>query len=192
MKVILTAIGIFISAFLEYIFPPYFGDTAMLMGYFMAGRGDIPLWVAIVSSLLGSIAGALSAYFIGFRLGTSYFFLKSKWVTKRVERLHGWYNRFGGKLLIINRFLPGLRGVFLYAAGMGRLRFLEVAIYSTVSNVLWLFLIGYVGLHVGTNWEDVKRAFVAYTRTLGVLFTIIFFMIVARRIYTFIKESKAH
>ncbi len=190
MKAILIAIGIFVSAFLEYIFPPYFGDTAILMGYFLAGRGDIPLWLAAAASLAGSIAGALTAYYIGYRLGNAYFFLRSKWVARRVEKLHGWYGRFGGKLLVINRFLPGLRGVFLYSAGMGRLRFIEVLIYSTISNIAWLILIGYVGLNVGTNWEDVKRIFTAYTRTLGILFMIAFIIIIARRIYIYRKESQ--
>ena len=191
MKVFFIAIGIFISAFLEYIFPPYFGDTAMLAGYFMAGRGDIPLWVAAMSSLAGSITGALAAYYIGLRLGSSYFFLKSGWVKRRVERLQEWYARFGGKLLIINRFLPGMRGIFLYAAGMGKLRFRSVVIYSTISNILWLMLIGYVGSNIGTNWEDVKKVFAAYTRTLGILFTVIFIVILAMRIYRVRKESKA-
>ncbi len=190
MKAIFIAIGIFVSAFLEYIFPPYFGDTAILMGYFMAGRGDIPLWLAASASLAGSIAGALTAYFIGYRIGSAYFFLRSKWVARRVEKLHGWYQRFGGKLLVINRFLPGLRGVFLYSAGIGRLRFIEVLIYSTISNIVWLILIGYVGLNVGTNWEDVKRVFTTYTRTLGILFLIAFLIIIARRIYIYGKESK--
>ncbi len=181
---------IFISAFLEYLFPPYWGDTFILWGFFKAGRGDISLIAAILSSFAGSVIGSFVSYYIGYKVGTSYFLLRSRWVSRRIERLQGWYERFGGKLLIINRFLPGLRGIFLYTAGMGRLKFSEVAIYSTISNLLWLFLIGTVGLSVGTNWEDVKRVFEGYTKILGILFITAFLVIMIRRIYLMRKESK--
>jgi membrane protein DedA with SNARE-associated domain len=183
------AFTIFISAFLEYLIPPYPGDTAVLLGFFLAGRGDISLIAAILSSFVGSVIGSFVSYYIGYKAGTSYFLLRSKWVAKRIERLQGWYERFGGKLLIINRFLPGLRGIFLYTAGMGRLKFSEVAIYSTISNILWLLLIGIVGLSVGTNWEDVKRVFEGYTKVLGILFIAVFLIIMIRRIYLMRKES---
>jgi membrane protein DedA with SNARE-associated domain len=181
---------IFLSAFLEYIIPPYPGDTAILAGYFMAGRGDISLTAAILSSFLGSMAGSFMAYYIGYKAGTSYFLLRSRWVARRIERLQKWYERFGGKLLIINRFLPGLRGIFLYTAGMGRLSFMEVAIYSTISNILWLILIGFVGMSLGTNWEDVKKIFEGYTKILGVLFIAVFLIIVVRRLILIRRESR--
>ncbi|MEW5807130.1 MAG: DedA family protein [Acidobacteriota bacterium] len=191
MQAIITALSVFASAFLEYIFFPYPGDTVMLLGYFLAGRGNIPLWLCIISSFSGSVAGAFTSYYIGYRMGTSYFFLRYRWVARRVERLQKYYERFGGRLLLINRFLPGLRGVFLYAAGMGRLRFFEVALYSTISNILWLILIGFLGLSVGTNWEDVRRVFKAYTGTLGIIFSAIFIVIIIRRLYKLWKEAKA-
>ncbi len=190
MKILLAALTIFISAFLEYIIPPYPGDTAILLGYFMAGRGDVPFLVVILASFCGSVIGSFASYYIGYRIGSSYFLLRSRWVARRIERLQGWYKRFGGKLLIINRFLPGLRGIFLYTAGMGRLNFCEVAIYSTISNILWLFLIGYVGLSVGTKWEDVKQLFEGYTKILGIIFIVAFLLIIIRRIYLIRRESK--
>ena len=73
---------------------------------------------------------------------------------------------------------------------MGRLRFAEVAIYSTISNILWLLLIGIVGLSVGTNWEDVKRVFEGYTKILGILFIAAFLIIMIRRIYLMRKGSR--
>lgn len=71
------------------------------------------------------------------------------------------------------------------------MRFVEVAIYSTISNILWLLLIGIVGLSIGTKWEDVKRVFEGYTKMLGVLFIALFLIILIRRIYLMRKESKS-
>ena len=156
-----------VVAWLEYVFPPAPGDSVMLLACFLAGAGSLPRLGTIGACLGGSVLGAFTAYLLGRRLGHSYFFLRSAWARHELERLERGFARFGARLLAVNRFLPGIRGVFLYGAGIGGVPFREVALYSTVSNVLWVLLIAWAGTSLGSSWEDVQRIFSRYVWVIG-------------------------
>jgi len=167
-------------AWLEYVFPPAPGDSIMLFACFLAGAGALSLPATLAACLGGSIAGALTAYAIGARLGRSYFFLRSRWARAELERLERGFARFGAPMLLVNRFLPGVRGVFLYAAGIGRLPWRAVLVHSTVSNVFWIALIAWGGIHLGSSWEEVQVVFRRYVWGIAIGMTIYFVFRIAR------------
>ena len=149
-------------AWLEYVFPPSPGDSTMLFAFFLAGRGTMSLPAVAAAALSGSVLGAMTAYAIGARLGRSYFFLRSAWARAELARIERWYARHGARFLLINRFLPGVRGFFLYAAGITRLGAGAVLIHSTVSNLLWILLLAWGGTSLGSPWEEVRVVFRRY------------------------------
>ena len=155
-------------AWLEYVFPPAPGDSVMLLACFLAGAGSLPKAGTIAACLLGSVLGSFTAYWFGLRLGHSYFFLRSAWARHELERLERGFARFGARLLAVNRFLPGIRGVFLYGAGIGGVPFRDVALYATFSNVLWVLLIAWAGTSLGSSWEEVERIFRRYVWAIGI------------------------
>ena len=159
-------------AWLEYVFPPVPGDSTMLLACFLAGTGVLPLAATVFACFAGSTIGALTSYAVGARLGRSYFFLRSSWARHELERLERGFGRFGARLLAVNRFLPGIRGVFLYGAGIGRVPFRDVALYATLSNVLWVMLIAWAGTSLGSSWEEVSRIFRRYVWAIGILTTV--------------------
>ena len=167
-------------AWLEYVFPPAPGDSIMLFACFLAGVGTLSMPATLAACLGGSIAGALTAYAIGARLGRSYFFLRSRWARAELERLERGFARFGTRMLLINRFLPGVRGVFLYAAGIGRLPWRAVLVHSTLSNILWVALIAWGGVRLGSSWEEVEVVFRRYVWAIAIGMTVYFVFRIAR------------
>ncbi len=161
-----------LMAWLEYIFPPVPGDSTMLFACFFAGTGALPLTAVVLACLCGSVAGAASAYGIGARLGRSYFFLRSEWARAELQRLEGGFARYGARLLAVNRFIPGLRGFFLYGAGIARLGWRPVLIHSTLSNVLWVGLIAWGGTSLGSSWEEVRVVFRRYVWGIAIFLTL--------------------
>ncbi len=161
-----------LMACLEYIVPPVPGDSTMLFACFLAGTGALPWSAAILACFGGSVAGAAAAYAIGARLGRSYFFLRSDWAREELARLEKGYRKYGAPLLTINRFLPGVRAVFLYGAGIGRLGWRPVMIYSTVSNALWVGLIAWGGASLGATWDEVSVVFRRYVWAIAIAMTI--------------------
>ena len=79
-----------------------------------------------------------------------------------------------------NRFLPGVRGFFLYAAGIGRLGIRPTLVYSTVSNVLWVALLAWGGTSLGTTWDQVRVVFRRYVWGIAAFLTIYVILAVLR------------
>ena len=171
---------VLLLAWLEYVFPPVPGDSTMLFGFFLAATGALSMPAVTAAALCGSVLGALTAYALGARLGRSYFFLKSAWARDELAKVEGWFGRFGPRLLAINRFIPGLRGFFLYAAGIGRMDLRPVAIYSTASNVLWVGLLAWGGASLGTTWNDVREVFQRYVWGIAVFVGLYVVLTIAR------------
>jgi membrane protein DedA with SNARE-associated domain len=151
-----------LMAWAEYAFPPAPGDSTILFACFLAGTGALSLAAVAASALAGSVSGALTAWALGRRLGRSYFILRSEWARFELARLERGLWRYGPALLVANRFLPGVRGFFLYAAGIGRLGWRPVLLYSTLSNVMWIALIGWAGTGLGASWGEVRAVFRHY------------------------------
>jgi membrane protein DedA with SNARE-associated domain len=153
---------VFLLAWLEYVFPPVPGDSTMLFGFFLAGSGALSFPAVVLAALSGSVLGALTAYRLGARLGRTYFFLKSAWARDELAKVERWFGRFGPRLLAVNRFIPGVRGFFLYAAGIGRMEARGVVIYSSLSNALWVAVLAWGGTGLGSSWEEVRLVFRRY------------------------------
>ncbi|MBZ0114038.1 MAG: DedA family protein [Thermoanaerobaculia bacterium] len=151
---------ILVSAVLEYVVPPFWGDTLILLSFFLCGQGMASAPVIFGAALIGSILGAMTAFLLGKRYGLSIL----RRVTKRRGGGHGqkmqrMLERFGERALTANRFLPVVRGFSLYAAGMLRLRFWRVLFYSTLSNLGWVALLMTIGLLGAGTFEQLQSNF---------------------------------
>ncbi|HEU5181878.1 MAG TPA: DedA family protein [Candidatus Polarisedimenticolia bacterium] len=165
----------------EYLLPPLPGDTLMLFGFFLAGRGDLPLAGVAAAAMLGSMAGAYAAYVLGLRLGKSYFFIRrSRLAASVLPVLERYFERFGVGMVLVNRFLPVLRGFFLFAAGMGKMPPVATFFCATISNAAWILLIAYVGHRFGSSWSRLQGMFQSYVGVLGMI-------VLGYAAYTFIK-----
>lgn len=169
-----------VLAWLEYVFPPAPGDSTMLFAFFLAGRGTLPLPAVVTVALAGSVLGAWTAYAVGARLGRGYFLLRSEWARGELLRIEGWFARAGAWLLVVNRFLPGVRGLFLYAAGISRLGLRRTMVYSTAGNVLWVALIAWGGTSLGSTWDEVRVVFRRYVWGIAVVLLIYAVLTVVR------------
>jgi membrane protein DedA with SNARE-associated domain len=153
---------------MEYLLPPFPGDTLMLLGFFLAGHGDLPFPGVLAAALGGSMVGAEAAYRLGGKMGKSYFFLRrSRLTATALPSLERYLQRFGTGLLLVNRFLPVLRGFVLYAAGMARRPRTSTFLCANGSNLAWVLLIAWVGHRFGTSWSRLQGVFRAYTGLIG-------------------------
>ncbi|MBT4362234.1 MAG: hypothetical protein HOD11_14835, partial [Candidatus Marinimicrobia bacterium] len=109
----LVFLTVFLASYLENIFPPVPGDTILIFGAYLVGRGDLSFATAMVTTLLGSVLGFLTLYVAGYKYGRGFIYSKQQtWFSpssiKRVEVL---FEKWGYGVVLINRFLAGLRSV---------------------------------------------------------------------------------
>ncbi len=161
---------VFGSAFLEYVFPPWWGDSLVLLGFFLAAQGAASPPLVFAAAVTGSALGAAAAYGLGRRYGLA---LLRRMVRRRRSqgrrRSRELFQRFGERVLLVNRFLPVVRGAMLYGAGAMKLRFWPAFLYTNVSNLAFMALLMWVGLLTAGSWPEVLAAAKRYNQLLGLV-----------------------
>ncbi len=159
---------LFGGAFLEYVFPPFPGDTVVVAGAALTGALGWPAAPSFLAVTLGALAGSAAATGAG------------RWVGPRLERLSprqraaveslvGHLRRRGPVILVANRFVPGIRGLFFVAAGIVGLRWTTVLGWSAVSAVLWNGLLFGLGWSLGAQVERLDALVGQYAVAVGVV-----------------------
>jgi membrane protein DedA with SNARE-associated domain len=151
------------SALLEYVVPPFPGDTITLFGAVLItgyGWSGVAIFAAV---LLGSVGGSLLDYWVGLCLRARPPRENSAKRRAAVDRLVAGFERHGPLYLVINRFLPGIRALFFVAAGMSGMRLRDVLLYGALSVALWNGLIIALGAALGANLDALAAWMKRYT-----------------------------
>jgi len=160
-----------LSAFLENVFPPAPGDTITAFGAFLVGTNRLGFLGMFISTTLGSLSGFMFLFWIGRLLGRRYFIERDfgYFKAKDILRAENWFKRYGYFLILINRFLPGIRSVISIVGGISGLQVLKVALLALVSASVWNMIWISMGYTLGSNWETAKGKLVEIMTTYNVI-----------------------
>lgn len=163
--------ALLLSAFLENVIPPIPGDTVVVFSAYLVGRGVLEWWPVYLATCAGGMAGFLVMYYLGRRHGRSFFASRGGrfFSAQRAASAERWLARYGALLILVNRFLSGIRSVIAVAAGMGGMNWKKVALCGLASMVLWNGGMLYAGLLVGENWEAVMGYLQHYNRAVSLV-----------------------
>lgn len=162
-----------IAAIIEYVFPPFPGDTVILAGAVLATVGGWNLWPVLTACTAGSLLGAWFDFRLGLaaanrrdagRLGAR---LRD---TPGLDRVLAGYRRWGPAFLALNRFMPGIRALFFVAAGLARMRTGPVLAWAAVSALAWNALLLGLGAALGTNLDRLEAVARTYALVLWIIF----------------------
>lgn len=159
----------FLSSFLEYVFPPYLGDVAILLLFFLAGQGAVPVAWVFAGAFLGGVVGSAAAFVLGRRYGMGLVQRMTRQDSpESQERMRRTFQRYGEPILLINRFLPVLRSLLLYGAGALHLRYYRSILFSAISGLAWTTLLMAAGVWTAGSWEQIQQRFAATNQALGI------------------------
>lgn len=165
-------VTLFLIAYGENVVPPIPGDLVVVFGGYLAGVGQLNVWLVVLISTVGGALGFMSMYAVGYRLGDAVLDPdRLTWLPQeQVDKAQRWLQRWGYGVVAANRFLSGARSVISLTVGMARMSPARTAGYATLSAALWCSLIIYAGYKVGENWRVVAVYLQAYGRfVLGAL-----------------------
>ncbi|RMH37753.1 MAG: DedA family protein [Deltaproteobacteria bacterium] len=145
------------SAAVEYVFPPFPGDTVTLFGAILISARGWSFWAVYAAAVVGSVAGGL----VAFRVGGAIARRRGADAARAVDRLVARFRRHGPWYLAVNRFVPGVRGLFFVAAGMAGMTWRQVVGYGALSAAAWNALVIAAGSAVGANLDRLQ----AWART---------------------------
>jgi membrane-associated protein len=142
-----------------------FAECGLLVGFFLPGdsllftaglyieRGSIatPLWLMCVLLSVCAFLGNVSGYWIGAKAGPALFNKPDSRLFKQehVTRTHEFFERYGGRAIILGRFVPIVRTFITAIAGVGRMEPKKYFGYSAIGGVLWASGVTILGYALG-------------------------------------------
>ena len=116
------------------------GDSLLFVAGAFAARGDMDVSLIIVLLSVAAIAGDAVNYAVGRYFGDKVFSWEdSRWFNKRLfDKTHAFYERHGGKTIVIARFLPFLRTFAPFVAGAANMTYSRFALYNVGGGIFWV------------------------------------------------------
>ncbi len=151
--IIFCETGLVITPFLP-------GDSLLFAVGALAATGALDANWSFVLLSIAAIAGDTVNYWAGYLVGPKVFHKEqSRFLNKQhLERTHQFYEKYGGKTIIIARFVPIIRTFAPFVAGIGRMTYARFLLYNVVGGIVWIASFVYAGYFFG-NIPVVKRNF---------------------------------
>lgn len=154
---------VFIVVFCEtgLVVTPLLPGDSLLFGLgALAAIGDLHVaWLFVLLSI-AAIAGDTVNYFIGKYVGPKVFHQETSRFFKKeyMERTHQFYEKYGGKTIVIARFMPIIRTFAPFVAGIGSMTYSKFIIYNVLGGIAWVAVFIFGGYYFG-NLPVVKNNF---------------------------------
>jgi membrane-associated protein len=154
---------LFLIVFLEtglVVTPLLPGDSLLFAAGSFAGLGILRLWPLFFLLCAAAVLGDTVNYAIGARLGPQVFqYSRSRFFNpEHLKRTHAFYETYGGKTIIIARFVPIVRTFAPFVAGIGKMSYAHFLGFNLIGGVLWVSVCLFSGYFFG-NLPFVKQNF---------------------------------
>ncbi|MDN3510044.1 MAG: DedA family protein [Candidatus Jettenia sp. CY-1] len=136
------------------------GDSLLFAAGAIAATGALHVYALIAILAVAAILGDTVNYWIGYYIGPK-IFKKQKSLffnPEYLERTYRFFEKHGGKTIVIARFIPIIRTFAPFIAGIGRMSYLRFALYNILGAVFWVPAFIYAGYFLG-NIHFIKQHF---------------------------------
>ncbi len=142
--IIFAETGLFFGFFLP-------GDSLLLAAGIFAGSGSMSIQFLLISLTISAIVGDATGFWIGRHMGhflyekkETFFFRK-----KHLHQAQDFYNKHGGKTIILARFIPIIRTFAPAVAGAAKMKYSKFASFNIIGAILWIFSLTLSGYFLG-------------------------------------------
>jgi membrane-associated protein len=150
--IVFTETGLLIGFFLP-------GDSLLITAGLVAAAGGLDIWLLNVLLSVAAIVGDSVGYAIGYRAGPHIFTREdSRWFNKKhLVRTREFYERHGGKTIILARFIPIIRTFAPVVAGVGRMDYRRFLAFNVFGGIGWVCGLTWAGYLLGQTIPDIGR-----------------------------------
>lgn len=148
-----------------------FAETGLLIGFFLPGdsllvtagvfaaAGHLDIWTLLFAVSAAAVIGDQVGYFIGARTGPRIFTREDSLLFKRAHlmRAHAFYEKHGGKTIILARFVPIVRTFAPVVAGVAEMEYRKFVTYNVMGGILWVWSMSLLGYSLGRVVPDIDR-----------------------------------
>lgn len=140
------------------VFLPFLpGDSLLFAAGAMAGTGLLNVWVLALLLIIAAISGDTLNYHLGKWFGRRMPFVKQH----HIELTESYFRKYGGKTIILARFVPIVRTLAPFVAGMGAMNYRQFITYNIVGGLVWVLLFLFAGYGFGSlPWVKANFKFI--------------------------------
>ena len=173
-------LGIIFAMFAENVFPPIPSELIMPAAGFAAARGDLNIFLVILTGTFGSVLGALPLYYLGTLFNKErlmlftekygkYVFIK----TEDVLSSNAWFDNHGKKAVFLGRMVPGIRSLISIPAGMNKMPLVSFLVLTALGSSIWTTILTLAGFYLGKNYEVIETMLAPYSKIFLLLAVVI-------------------
>lgn len=180
-----------IAMLIEYVFPIFPGDVAIFAAGFVSGDSRSNLIIVLISAYIGSAIGFTLVYLAGKHYGRRIIASeKIRYINRRLlERTESWYKKYGSKLLIVSKYLPGIRFALVFFSGVADMDFRKVFVYTSISCLIWNSMVILLAYYLQQNIGEVYEVLTTYSSV--VLYILIGIAIIWSARWFYLRRRKA-
>lgn len=138
------------------------GDSLLFAAGAFCARPETGLSVHLMAFLLfiAAVLGDTLNYWIGAKLGPAVFKREDSFFFRRkhLERAHAFFEKYGGRAIILARFVPIVRTFVPFVAGVGRMTYKKFIAYNLIGGLVWIYFFTYTGFFFG-NLPAIQKNF---------------------------------
>ncbi|MGG7079144.1 DedA family protein [Clostridium sardiniense] len=142
--IILCETGLVVTPFLP-------GDSLVFAAAAFAAIGSLNIWILLISLSVAAILGDTINYNIGKHLGQKLLnrgdsrFIKKEYI----DKTNAYYDKYGGKTIVIARFIPIVRTFAPFVAGIGSMHYKQFITFNAIGGLLWVLTASLLGFFFG-------------------------------------------
>ena len=180
---------LFFFAFIENVFPPSPSDVVVVVGASLIATTSLGFVPVLIITSIGSALGFILMYYVGYFLSEKVLRSgKLKFISQdALHKTDEWFTKYGYKIILANRFLPGTRSVISFFSGVHELHVVKTFIFSLLSAFAWNLIIVYLGMTLGNNIPLIDYYLKTYSN-IGMALTAL--IVIGFGIRYFIKKKK--
>ena len=127
------------------------GDSLLFTVGTLAARDILNIWVLYLTLLAAAILGDTANYWIGHKMGPRVFSQKKSRIFNRkyLDKTEKFYEKYGGKTIILARFIPIIRTFAPFVAGVGKMHYQTFLLYNAIGGFIWVTLFVWAGYLFG-------------------------------------------
>lgn len=150
--IVFVETGLFIGFFLP-------GDSLLVTAGIFAAAGHLDLWMLLCLVFLCAVGGDQLGYWIGRHAGQALYRREDSLLFKKrhLERAHHFYERYGGKTVVLARFVPIIRTFASPVAGAAQMKYRRFFSYDLLGGFLWVWGMVLLGYFLGSTIPEVDK-----------------------------------
>lgn len=164
--------GIVITMAIESACIPLPSEIIMPFSGYLVGTGQFTMLGVTLAGSVGNVIGSIVAYWAGVWGGRPFVERYGRYVLisrHDLDVADRWFAKYGEAAVLFSRMLPVVRTFISLPAGIARMNFPRFVLFTFVGALPWCYLLAYIGVRMGEEWDGLRQYFHQFDVIIGLL-----------------------